>query len=80
MSSLNWNLLWVWVVNPVLTKVWDLGVKRLLEQGPVVSESGNSGTGGTTPKNQILTVSLGSGEVERDLSNLVCWTSNVLAC
>lgn len=65
-------------MDPVLAEVWNLGIKRLLEQRPFVCESGNGGTSGTTPDDQVLTVRLSGSEVKRDLRNLVCWTSNVL--
>lgn len=77
-SSLNRNILWVWVADPVFTEVWDLGVESLLEQRPVVSEGSDSSTGSTTPDDQVLTVRLGGSVVERNLGNLVCWTSDVL--
>lgn len=78
-TGLDWDVLWVWVEDPVLTEVWDLGVKGLLEQWPVVSESGNSGTGSTTPENQVSGVSLDSREVDARFGDLVDWSLNVLS-
>lgn len=65
-------------MDPVLAKVWDLGVESLLEQWPVVSESGNGGTGSTTPEDQISGVGLSSSEVEARLGDFVGWAFNVL--
>lgn len=65
-------------MNPVLTKIWDLRVKSLLEQWPVVCKSSNSSTGGTTPKDQVLAVRLGGSEVKGDFGNPINWTSDVL--
>lgn len=65
-------------MNPVLTEVWDLGVEGLLEQWPVVGESGNSGTGSTAPQDQVTGVSLSSSEVEATFGELVDWSLDVL--
>lgn len=77
-ERLDWDVLWVLLVNPVLTKVWDLGVESLLEQWPVISEGGGSSGGSTTPENQVAGVSLDSSEVDTRLGDLVDWSLDVL--
>lgn len=64
----------------MFTKVWDLSVEGVLEQWNTIGESGNSGGTSGTPEDQVTDVSLGSGEVNARLGNLVGWTSNVLSC
>lgn len=40
-------------MDPVLTEHGNLRIEHLLEQGPALSEGGNSGTSGTTPDHQV---------------------------
>lgn len=77
-AQLDWDILWVWVVGPVLTEVRNLGVEGVLEQWDTIGEGSDSSGAGSTPEDHITDVSLGSGEVDARLGNLVGWTSNVL--
>lgn len=76
--QLDWDILWVRVVDPVLTEVRNLGVEGVLEQWDTIGKGGNGGGTGGTPENQVTNVSLGGREVDARLGNLVGWTSDVL--
>lgn len=78
-AALNWDILWVWVVDPVLTKVRNLGVEGVSEQWDTVGESGDGSSTSSTPEDQVADVGLGGGEVDTRLGNLVGWTSNILS-
>lgn len=76
-GSLDWDILWVWVVLPVGTKVWDLGVEGVSEQWDTVSEGGDSSKTTETPESQVQAVGLSSSQVNVRFSNLVGWSSDV---
>lgn len=78
LDSLHGNVLWVRFVDPVLTKVWNLGVKSLLEQRPVVCESCKGKSGSTSPEDKVTCVSLHGSRVDAGFGNFIGRASNVL--
>lgn len=76
--QLDRDVLWVWVGDPVFTKVWDLAVEGVLEKWNVFGESGKSTGTGSTPENHVTTVRPDGGEVQARFGCLISWTFNVL--